>query len=170
MHRIMVVDDDKNIVRALSRSLTGPERTVDGFTDPLEALRHARVTPLDLILVDYRMPEMDGLAFLTEVRTLQPEALRILVSAFADLHLLMGAINDAEVYRFIAKPWEEYDLRATVRSALLERDLRSENRRLANELRRQRGILERIEQIHPGLTQVEWAPDGSILIDEETME
>ena len=120
------------------------------------------------------MPRMDGVEFLTRLRLKQPNAMRLILSGFADLEALMDAINVAEIYRFISKPWSDYELRATLSQALAHHDALEENRRLADAIRQSQAELEvrerelkRLEALHPGITQVTWANDGSILIGPE---
>ncbi len=174
MYRIMLVDDEERILKALSRVL-GRNKTmeIELFTAPESALKRAQTAVFDLVLSDYRMPQMDGVVFLTQLKMIQPESMRIIISGHADLNGLLEAINQAEIYRFISKPWDDYELRETVEKALAIRDLTVENRRLADQVRRQREeierhrrIIERIEVLHPELMNVNWGEDGSIFLDE----
>lgn len=174
MNRIMVLDDEDNILRALRRVLSGNDQDVELFSNPHEALRRAQVAIFDLIISDYRMPGMDGVHFLCEVKKLQPESMRIIISGHADMQGLLGAINEAEIFRFVRKPWDDYDLQATVQNALLHRSILVENRRLADQVRRQREILHRqsaairkLETQYPGLTKVNWGMDGSVVMEED---
>ncbi|MEW5944006.1 MAG: response regulator [Pseudomonadota bacterium] len=183
MYRIMLVDDEENILNALRRLLAarplheaGEQKkyTVEIFSAPAKALRRAEDTAFDLVVSDYRMPEMDGVVFLKAFRQLQSEAVRIILSGYADLDGLIGAINEAQIYRFIAKPWNDFELKAAVAQALDYRRLQLENQRLADEVRAQRGIitrqefeLRRLEQESPGITRVNWGPDGSVIMDED---
>lgn len=176
MNRIMVVDDEDNILYALRRVLSGNDQDVELFSNPHEALRRVQVAIFDLIISDYRMPDMDGVHFLCEVKKLQPESMRIIISGHADMQGLSGAINEAEIFRFVRKPWDDYDLQATVQNALLHRSVLVENRRLADQVRRQREILHRqsaairkLETQYPGLTKVNWGVDGSVVMGEDDM-
>lgn len=174
MYRIMLVDDEKNVLNALSRLMRRKEDwELEAYTDPLAALRRSRTTTFDLFFSDYRMPEMDGVAFLQGTKALQPEAMRIVLSGYADLEGVMGAINAAEIYRFLVKPWQDFDVLITIEHALKARDYLTENRRLADQVREQqrelqlhKTALEQLEQKHPGLTKVNWGSDGSIILDE----
>lgn len=179
-YRIMLVDDEVNILHALRRALNGmPESELEGhsldiqlFTSPEEALQRADYTPYDLVMTDYRMPEMNGVEFLVRLRQVQPTAMRLILSGYADMEGLIGAINDAQIFRFLAKPWHDYELRAAVAQALSYRHLLMENLRLADlarvqqgKLTRQEMELRRLEEKHPGITKVNWGPDGSVLLD-----
>lgn len=173
MYRIMLVDDEPNVLRALERVLADPCHTVESFADPEAALHRAGETDFDLVLSDYRMPGMDGVTFLTGMRTLQPDAMRLILSAHADWQALLGAINHAEVYRFLPKPWDTDDLRLTVGRALEHRATLLDNRRLAAEVRCQREAIDRrdaalreLARTNPELARVRWGEDGSVLLED----
>lgn len=176
--KLLLVDDEANVLRALERQLRAVERSpapryrVELFDNPVAALRRAGETGFDLVVSDYRMPGMDGVAFLRAFRAIQPSATRLILSGQTDLRGLIGAINEAGVMRFIAKPWDEAELVFAIENALMERQLLLENQRLADELRATRGLisrheaeLRRLERECPGITRVNWGPDGSVLLD-----
>jgi len=175
MHRIMIVDDEENILKALRRLLDkNKDWEIDIYTSARDALRHAKAKNYELVLSDYRMPEMDGVKFLAELKHLQPEAMRMIISGYTDLEALLGAINDASIYRFISKPWNDYELMVTVEQALSYRAMMAENRHLANQVREQqqkldnqKTAMEELEARHPDITRVDWAPDGSIHLNEK---
>lgn len=130
--RLLILDDDRNVLNALSRELLRqPHIGTDGvevetFQAPAEAL--ARITrpdgDFDVAIVDYRMPEMDGIAFLDLLRTRRPDTIRILLTGAIDMEGALAAINAARVDHLIAKPWHEYDLKSRIALALHERELR----------------------------------------------
>lgn len=181
MYRILLVDDEESILKALRRLLAMTpvscggityKLQVDSFTSPVEALERCRETAYAAILSDFRMPHMNGVAFLREVRALQPHAVRLILSGFADLNGLIGAINEAAIYRFLAKPWNDYELVSTLGQALAFHDLERENERLADLARVERGQMsveelerKRLEEEEPGITKVNWGPDGSVILD-----
>jgi two-component system, probable response regulator PhcQ len=173
MNRIMLVDDEENILRALRRVLGNEDCEIETFTQPAEALRRAQVANFDLFISDYRMPGMDGVQLLTAIKELQPDAMRLILSGYADLEGVLVAINQAEIYRFICKPWQDDELRLAIHQALEHRRVLMENRHLAQLLREQqqelakhKSALEQLAASHPALANVSWAPDGSIILDE----
>jgi response regulator RpfG family c-di-GMP phosphodiesterase len=157
---VMVVDDEPNVLNAIWRELSHPSRLqglysalsrdsqspgagesrefclhVETFTRAADALAKAAEVPYDLVIADYRMPELDGIEFLERFRALRPDAARILLSGEADLEALGAAINRAGVFAFIGKPWNEVELRAAVAQALAWHELLLENRRMAQVIR-----------------------------------
>ena len=181
MQRILIVDDDEDVLKALRRlfSLTpcaaGEQTfrlTTDVFVSPQLALAKARQTAYALVISDYRMPTMNGVQFLKAFREIQPEVPRLILSGYADLNGLIDANNDAAISRFIAKPWNDYELLASVGQVLALHQLTQENLRLADQARLAQGTIsaeeierQRLEAVEPGITKVHWGPDGSVLID-----
>jgi response regulator RpfG family c-di-GMP phosphodiesterase len=95
-----------------------------------------------------------------------------MLSAFTDLDGIVRAINDAGIFRFVAKPWTDTDLRASIIQVLQHRHLMLENRRLADHVRsqdcvisRQQLELERLEAETPGITRVHWSDDGGVMLE-----
>lgn len=182
MKRILLLDDEIGVINALQRLLRKTpcqhgrqiyDLELETFTRPSEALHYLFRHPVDLILSDYRMPEMDGVSFLIAARDCQPDASRLILSAYADLNALQRAINEAAIDRFISKPWNDYELVATIAQSLSHRELLLENRRLADLMRLDIGEItpaeheaRRLETLEPGITQVKRAADGSVLLDD----
>jgi len=179
MTTLLILDDEPNVLSALRRMFMNqaavpsvPEPHVVAFTSPHDAIEYVRHHPVDVVISDYRMPEMDGATFLATVRTINADAGRIMLSAFTDLDGIVRAINDAGIFRFVAKPWTDTDLRASVVQVLEHRHLMLENRRLADQVRRQDGVisrqqleLERLEAETPGITSVRWTEDGGVMLE-----
>jgi response regulator RpfG family c-di-GMP phosphodiesterase len=111
------------------------------FTSPVKALEYLQDHLVDLIISDFRMPEMDGATFLTEARKLQANSARIILGAHADIEGIMRAINVDGIFQFVSKPWSDHQLKRAIVQVLAHRALLVENQQLANEVRRQRGII-----------------------------
>lgn len=181
MRRLLIVDDEPYVLTALKRCL-GWRRNdseeilqIEIFESPQEALQRAQEQEFNLLLSDYRMPQMNGVEFLARMRTLQPQAIRMIMSGSLDLEMLVNAVNDAQIFRFISKPWVDYDLRTSVAQALQYQALQSENEQLADLVRQQRNRiarheaeLRRLERESPGIVRVQWGPNGEVIFDELT--
>lgn len=176
MIHLLLVDDETNLLaalkRVLSRGLPREGLTIDTFSDPQAALIRANGVPYDLVLSDFRMPIMDGISFLKRFRELQPDVPRIILSATTDFDTLMAAVNEAGIYRYLVKPWDDDEIVAVVREALAHHARIAEDRHLAERARSKREELSpeehelrRLEADEPGITQVRRGPDGSVLLD-----
>lgn len=176
MRRLLLVDDEINILQALQR--VGMQFHHEFFIPEclteraLQALQRIDEVGFDFVIADFHMPQMNGVDFLEQVRDLQPDAVRLMLSACTDFDTVRKAVNRAEVFRYISKPWTATELEEIIRLALVRRDKVMEDRRLADQLRAQRGELtlqeleaRRLEEEEPGITKVNWGPDGSVLLD-----
>lgn len=140
---VLCVDDETSIRNALRRVFLDDGWELH-FADCGESgLKVIREREVDLVLSDFRMPGMDGVEFLKAVKEIRPDCMRIVLSGYADIKLIVSALNEGEVYRFIAKPWNEGELQHNIRKALDHHRADRENRRLAEELRRLNADLER---------------------------
>ena len=102
--RILCVDDEPNILSSLRRLFRSQGYEVliaDSGASGLKLLERENV---DLIISDMRMPEMDGARFLQHARCQRPDALRLLLTGYADVQSILNAINRGEISRYITKP------------------------------------------------------------------
>jgi DNA-binding NtrC family response regulator len=174
MYRILIVDDETNILSALKRELMAEDYMVDSFSSGADALAQANKSQYDLVLSDYRMPHMNGVQFLNEFKALQPQAVRLILSGYADFGALLKAINEVKIFRFISKPWNSEELKVSIAQALAHQAILLENQRLADLVRSQedlldkhRSVLERLEAESPGITKVNWDENGYIVLADE---
>ncbi len=142
--RLLLVDDDASVLRAIERELG--ENCRDGclgahplevlaFEEGSQALAAAYEQEFDVVVCDYAMPGMNGIELLRLLRDARPDMARILLSGVADVQVLADAVNIGGVSHFVAKPWHDYDLRPAVDRALSQREMELENRDLADRLR-----------------------------------
>src|SRR5512143_3889480 len=104
--KVLFVDDELNILRSLERLFMDEAFTVTTAGSGEEGLSLLRDDPaFGLIVSDQRMPGMNGVEFLSRAREIAPEALRIVLTGYADLNATMDAINRGGAYRYITKPW-----------------------------------------------------------------
>lgn len=133
-HKILLVDDEPNILKSLTRLLSRHDYEVLVASSGDEGLNLCLQHDIHLILSDYRMPEMNGVEFLSKVRSLYPAITRIVLSGFADATAIVDAINQGQIYKFITKPWEDSDLLQSVKQGLEKHDLLIENENLNRQL------------------------------------
>lgn len=173
MQRILLLDDEHHVLAAIKRCLRGgfgSDLRIEETVEPEVALAKLRESTFDVVISDFRMPLMTGVEFLGLVRSIQPRAVRMVLSASSDSENLMRAVNDAEVFRYLLKPWDEKDLLGHVRSALERADQLRHESELADVGRHEFGQLSaaelerrRLEALEPGLTHVSWGPNGEVL-------
>jgi len=170
--KILLVDDESNVLKAIARLLR--EYDITALTSAEEALLVAKEVKFDLVISDYRMPGMNGVEFLIKLMAIQPQTIRMILTGYADLESAQTAINEAGVYRFINKPWNNVEITNAVKSGLEFQRVLLENSQLANQVREQQALLNEkdnllkaLEKEEPGITQVNWADDGSIIINED---
>lgn len=136
-HTILCVDDEVDNVDALERLLRTKYSVLKATSgqDALKLLDQNRVT---LIISDQRMPKMTGVEFLSRSLKTHPEAIRILLTGYADIEVVIEAINSGQIYRYVNKPWDPVDLVNTVDKAVerfeLGEELREKNQALQEAL------------------------------------
>ncbi len=127
---ILCVDDEPSILSALRRLFRARGLQVKVAEGGAAGLALLEGEAVDLVISDMRMPEMDGVTFLEQVRQRWPGTMRLLLTGYADVNSIMGAINRGEIYRYIAKPWDDNDIVLIVQGALRHRAMEVEQRRL----------------------------------------
>jgi response regulator RpfG family c-di-GMP phosphodiesterase len=123
LHRILVVDDEEIVLVALRDTLRREGFEVVTAPNAVQGLEAMRKNQFSVIMTDYQMPMLTGLEFLTQVKDIQPDATRILITAVLSLSTVIDAINKGEIYRFIVKPWLREELLATVKNAIQRYEL-----------------------------------------------
>jgi FixJ family two-component response regulator len=135
---VLIVDDDASIGRVLEDVLQ-PMYATRSFTSARAALEVVNAADVAVVLADQRMPGMTGLELLAEVRRLNPTAVGVLMTAHADLHDALQAINTVRALGFVTKPWQESELLAVIERAidahLTLRQLRRASEKAEHELR-----------------------------------
>jgi putative two-component system response regulator len=119
MNTVMIVDDEPMVATAL-RSFLELETSyrVLTFTSPQEAIACLEHETIDVILADFMMPGMDGISFLRQARDKQPLATRILLTGYADKQNAIRAINEAGLYYYLEKPWNNDHLAMVIRNGI----------------------------------------------------
>ncbi|MGZ5802128.1 MAG: HD domain-containing phosphohydrolase [Burkholderiaceae bacterium] len=126
MHTLLLVDDDPDVLATLTRSFRKGYKTLSAEGGEA-GIAFLNEHPVDLIICDQRMPNISGDQVLSHALQVQPEAIRILLTGYADVESLMTCVNDAHIYKYVTKPWDPAELNLTVVRALeslvLKRDL-----------------------------------------------
>lgn len=145
--RILCVDDEKNVLNAIKRLFLDDDYEILTALSAEEGLKIIRsVTPIQIVLSDFRMPGMNGVEFLKEVCKQCPDTVRIVISGYADIAAVISAINEGRIYKFIPKPWNEDDLRVTLSNAIERYHLHQKNKQLTDELQRKNVELQRFNE------------------------
>ena len=157
---VLLVDDELEILESLRRALRNESYALVTTTSPLEALELVEKGGIDVVIADIDMPEMTGHELVTRLRRDYPDVVRILLTGGASLESALDAINRGEVHRYLTKPWQNRELRETLRDTLARLD---ELRRGAEAGRQQRVeelMRAELNALHPGVLDV--AVDGGV--------
>jgi response regulator RpfG family c-di-GMP phosphodiesterase len=127
---LLFVDDELSILSSLKRLFRPHGYKILTAASGAEGLSLLEKEAVDLVVSDMRMPEMDGAHFLEQVRNRWPQIVRILLTGYADVGSTIAAINRGEIYRYVAKPWDDNEIVLTIRDALERKRLEAENLRL----------------------------------------
>ncbi len=163
---ILVVDDEPSVRRALHRLFTREQYRVVEAGGVAEAIKVLGATTIDLVITDYAMPDGTGLDLLSKMKARYPHIVRMVITGKADLNAVIAAINDGHIYRFVLKPWDNEELCLSVRLALEQAKLLSENRKLVGRLQEQEDMLRALAKQHPGIMTVERDADGAIVLED----
>ena len=136
-HTVLFVDDEVNILKALQRLLRSEHMNVLCASRAQEALELLDKQPCQVVVTDQRMPEMSGVDLLSQVRQRFPDIVRMMLTGYTEMDVAVDAINRGEIYRLITKPWNDDELRATIRQAFDHSDLKNEIKRLNQVTREQ---------------------------------
>ncbi len=135
--RLLLVDDEPSILSALKRLLRreGYEiLTADSGPRALEILDQTQV---DVVMTDFRMPEMTGTELLKRVHERWPDTKRIVLSGYSEVTAVLDAINSGAIYKYLNKPWNDEELKLHLKRAVEQHRLESANLRLIDEVERQ---------------------------------
>lgn len=164
MSKILLVDDEINVLNALQRALLQMFRDappqIETCVDPYEALQRICYCDFDLVICDYSMPQMTGGELLQALRDVAPNTVRIMLSASTEYDTVLSAINQAQAFRFMSKPWDAADLEQNVRLALAQRAALV----APPPLTPQQLEAQRLEAEEPGLLDVRRDDDGAVIL------
>ncbi len=138
-HCVLFIDDEANILKALQRLLRNEPCRVLTASRGSEALEMLERERPQVVVSDQRMPEISGVDLLQAVRQRHPDVVRILLTGYTEMNVAVEAINRGEIFRLVTKPWNDEELKATLRQAFDTYDLKGEIRRL-NQVTREQNL------------------------------
>ena len=131
--KILIIDDDTSLRRVLEYNLQEAGYQVSAAASGEEGLRLFGEDTPSLVITDMKMPGMDGMQVLKNIKERSPETLVIMITAFGTVDIAVEAMK-AGAYDYITKPFNRDELRLTVAKALQLTGLTAENKRLKNQL------------------------------------
>jgi DNA-binding NarL/FixJ family response regulator len=145
--RILFVDDEPGVLTAMQRLFHDEPYDILTASGGAEALALLLENgPVQLIVSDYRMPGMTGVEFLQQVMLHWPDTRRVILSGYTDSNVLLAALNEGRVHRFLVKPWDNERLIAVVREMSDEYAMLVTFRHDAEELARNNRLLSRTNE------------------------
>ena len=130
---ILFVDDEEKNLRSFKSALRR-EYTIFTANSGAEGIEILRKQQVHIIITDQRMPEMTGIEFLESIIEEVNDPIRILLTGYADIDAVIGAINKGQVYRYMTKPWREDEMKQVIQNAYEVYHLRERNKRLTEDL------------------------------------
>jgi len=162
-HTILVVDDEELFLEYIQRAFSSENYNVITATSGKEGLDILGKLRVSMVISEYKLPLMNGLEFLEKVRIIYPNILTIMVTEHADVELAIKAINEAGVYKFLLKPWDDIDFKNTIKKTLESLQVIRERNVLVRKVKTHEATLKELEKRYPGITKVERNEDGYIL-------
>jgi len=149
-YRILIVDDEEPVVRALQRALRKEPYCIITVNTGTSALAALAEQPIQLVLVDFRMPDMNGVELVEKIREKYPEVIRIVLSGYSESWAVIDAINRGSIYKFLTKPWDDEALKLTLKRALEFYELEQKNRKLTAHLQ---ALNQQLQEVNTALEQ-----------------
>ncbi len=146
-HTVLCVDDEINILNSLKRLLRNENYQLLTAESGEEGLNILKKHEVHLLISDQRMPEMSGIEFLSKVKNLYSEVIRIILTGYTEVNAITDAINQGHVYKFFIKPWDDKQLKLEILKALEQFDLIQENKKLNKKLIEKNSLLQNFSEI-----------------------
>ena len=143
---VLFVDDEVIILKTLSRLFRSEPVNVFTAGSAADALEVLQEESIQVVVSDQQMAGTTGVELLAQVRERRPDVIRIMLTGYTEMNVAVEAINHGEVYRLMTKPWNEDDMRATVRQAIDTHAMRGEILRLNRVTQKQNRVLEEMNR------------------------
>jgi response regulator RpfG family c-di-GMP phosphodiesterase len=134
-NKVLFVDDEENILNSIKRGVLYEDYTVIFAESGEKALEIMKDNEISVIVSDMKMPNMNGLDLLKQVKEISPDTIRIVLSGYNDIAQVLATINNLGVFKYISKPWnDDADFLPAIREALVYYNLKAENTSLKKQL------------------------------------
>ncbi|WP_372765751.1 response regulator [Pseudoalteromonas sp.] len=133
MMHILLVDDEPEVTNAIARLLR-KDYTITKCSLPENALDIVKLHNIDLVLSDIRMPVIDGVELLSQIKEYDPSIGRVLLSGYSDMDLCQRAISEGIAAIILTKPWDNFELKNVLKLVLNLRNLQKENTQLKQQI------------------------------------
>ena len=132
--RVLCVDDEQNVLGSLQRMLRGDFQIHTALNGKEALEKISQLGPFSVVITDHNMPGMTGLQLLQQVHKVAPETMLIMLTGITELGVVIHAVNETNIFRFLAKPCQPHLLKATINEAIEQYHLRETQHRLTAEL------------------------------------
>ena len=157
-HKILIVDDEENVLISLKRVFRKENYEIYTAHNGFQGIELLEKQNFSLILSDYKMPELNGIEFLKLASEKSPDTIRMILTGYADVDVVISAINEGKVYKFIEKPWKKEDLKVEIKKAIEHYELLNERKELLEKIKKQNEELK------------EWNKNLGKRVEEKTVE
>jgi signal transduction histidine kinase len=140
-YNILFIDDEPNNLVVFKNSFFRYYNIITADSGE-KGLKFLEENEIHLVITDQKMPGMTGVQFLEKVVELYPSTLRMIITAYSDIEVIIQAINKCGIYQYILKPWDSRDLKNTIDNALQAYQLAKDNDDLVAKLKRSNETLE----------------------------
>lgn len=140
-HTILYVDDEPNNLIVFRNAFFRHFKVVTTVS-PEEALQLLKKEPVQVIITDQRMPVMTGTEFLSRANLISPASMKMILTAYSDMDVILKAVNEVGIYQFILKPWDTNHLLLTINNAIQKYELSEQNKSLIIDLEQAKSDLE----------------------------
>ena len=138
---LLLVDDEKNILRSLRRLLERDGYDVHTASSGYEALSVLITQPIPVVISDHMMPEVSGVDLVSRIRKFFPETVSLMLTGNRDISCLKDAVNEGYIYKFLQKPWDEEELLRSVADAFEFHDESTQKTKELAEIGRSKELL-----------------------------
>jgi PAS domain S-box-containing protein len=142
IRKILIIDDEVEITKSLYRQFKR-RYSVFTATNTAEAIAILKTEDIHVIVSDQRMPDMTGVAFFAQIKNDFPDTIKLILTGYSDIEAVIAAINKAQVFRYVTKPWNPEELDWTINEAFEKYELQATNRDLVANLKHANAGLEK---------------------------